>query len=177
MIFRTDKPDFSEDVLDEIKANLSSHNTRDFAVALVCIEKGLAQNVDFPKYMRDKQYLRSMLAECMRSDLYYLHNFFQQMPNTNPAELAGVVRDEKGFSDYFADFMYWILKEFTFMKNTTLNEYWIRIQAFENSEEEDIKVDYEWTDYNFSNFYGEIVLNLAIPSASYLTKRIEKIGI
>jgi plasmid rolling circle replication initiator protein Rep len=60
-------------------------------------------------------------------------------------------------------------------KRMTLNEYWRRIQAFENGETEDVYRNLRLMDYEWPNLAGDMMLNLAIPPVEYFTERIDRL--
>jgi hypothetical protein len=176
MVFDTPQPNFNDAVLKEIQSSLDSRHLDDFNLALVCIEKGIEQRANIPKNMRDKRFLRSKLVLCLKTELYRIHYLIQKYPRAHFLPSTEPVGG-KEISDYVADVIFWILKEFTFKKQATLNEFWKKIKAFENSEAKTILIKRRWTNYSFDNFYGEMVLNNAIPPVDTFMEKIEKISI
>jgi hypothetical protein len=156
-----------------IRRLIDSRDLTRYCIALNFINLSMKRGGKFPEEFRNKNFLRSKLVDCLKAEVYQLYYVIEKHPYSDYCSDCSSVDEESVWSKMTTKIIFRFLKEFTFQKNKTLNQFWTRVIEFERNEDSKISENYDFHTYSTSNFYGEMFLSIAMPSVEQTVKLIE----
>jgi hypothetical protein len=157
-----------------IRRLIDSRDLIRYCIALNFINLSIQRGEKIPEEFRNKDYLRSKLVDCLKTDLNRIYYAIEKEPYCNYCYEWGNCSDQKNL---WLKIVLRFLKEFTFQKNKTLNQYWTKILDFEKNGNSNLSVNYNLSTFSKGNFYGEMFLAIATTSVEQTVKLIDTISI
>jgi hypothetical protein len=156
-----------------IRRLIDSRDLMGYQLGLVFINQSIQKGGTIPEEFRNINFLRSKLVDCLKADLNRIYYAIEKQPYGDYCYEWGNCNDQK---TPMLKIVFRLLKEFTFQKNKTLNQYWMKILEFEKSGDGRLSINSDLTTFNTGNFYGECFLVICIPSVEQTVKLIETIS-
>jgi len=156
-----------------IRRLIDSRDLMGYQLGLVFINQSIQKGVTIPEEFRNNNFLRSKLVDCLKTDLNRIYYAIEKQPYADYCYEWGNCNDQKTL---LLKIVFRLLKEFTFQKNKTLNQYWMKILEFEKSGDSNIFLNRGLTTCKKGNFYGESFLVICMPSVEQTVKLIETIS-
>jgi hypothetical protein len=156
-----------------IRRLIESRDLIYYCSALGFINLTIKRGERIPEEFRDKAFLRSKLVDCLKTDLNRIYYAIEKEPYGNYCYEWGNCSDHENL---WSKIVFRVLKEFTFQKNKTLNQYWMKILEFERSGDRKFFVNSDLTTFSMGNFYGEYFLAICMPCVDKTVELIETIS-
>ncbi len=168
-------PALDEALEARLMRHLTSGELRNYLLALAFVEKLLSEDVVLASDAFTQDFLRDGYYRALRHEVHRLALTLERNPRApliDPFYPPGAT----ALSRRLHDAQDWAAREFQFMRNRTLNQYWDAVETFSSGDSPHLPVNTDFSSFGWGNYHGEYVLALRMPRSQNTTRKIDRIA-